>query len=384
MVILHLSHTDINSDARILKEMNSLKDSFEKAQVSGIGLQENEAVSENANSSLDIHTIVLKSRNLRFFINPVRHLFLFIELYFRMLFLSVRKKPDIIHCHDVVVLPIALIAKFLTGAKLIYDAHELESLKNGNTKILSKLIYFTEFVAWNFIDGLVVVSASIEKWYHEHLGFKESEVILNAPIIDKELSLTNNQYLREKYNVPADKKIFLYVGIFTSGRGIDLILSAFEDKRVDSHLVFLGYGDMFDSLKAATQKNSRIHVHEAVKYSRVTEIASSADYGFCLIQNVSLSYFYSLPNKLFEYAFAGIKMLASDFPEIKAMVQKYDLGECVQWNRDQILNSVLKLEKQPAYDKKVSEGVLKDLSWNTQQGKLKSLYTKMMTGRNRE
>ena len=378
MVILHLSHTDINSDARILKEMNSLKDSFEKAQVSGIGLQENEAVSENANSSLDIHTLVLKSRNLRFFINPVRHMFLFVELFFRMLFLAVRKKPSVIHCHDVVVLPIALAAKFLTGAKLIYDAHELESLKNGNTKILSKLIYFAERISWKFIDGLIVVSSSIEKWYHDNLGFKESEVILNAPIIDKELSLTNSQYLREKYKVPADKKIFLYVGILTAGRGIDLILSAFEDKRVDSHLVFLGYGDMFDSLKAAAKSNSRIHVHEAVKHSRVTEIASSADYGFCLIQNVSLSDYYSLPNKLFEYAFAGIKMLASDFPEIAAMVKKYDLGECIQLDRDQILAAVLKLEKQPAYDKKVNDGVLNDLSWKTQQSKLKSLYSKMM------
>ena len=378
MVILHLSHTDINSDSRILKEMNSLRGLSEDVKISGIGLQENESGSQATHSLLDINTIVLKSRSLHFLINPIRHLLLFSELFFRMFFLSIRKKPNVIHCHDVVVLPIALAAKFVTGAKLIYDAHELESLKNGNTKMLTKLIYFAERIAWSFIDGLIVVSSSIEKWYHEHLGLKESAVILNAPVIERTSSYLNNQYLREKYNIPSDKKIFLYVGILTAGRGIDLILSAFRDEKVNSHLVFLGYGDMFNSLNEVAKNNPRIHVHEAVKHDRVTEIASSADFGFCLIQNVSLSDYYSLPNKLFEYAFAGIKIIGSDFPEIASVVRKYDLGECVQLDRNQILDTVLKVELQPSYEKKVSQSVKADLSWDAQSSKLRSLYTRVM------
>ena len=39
MNILHLTHTDINSDSRILKEMNSIADNFINTNVKGIGVK---------------------------------------------------------------------------------------------------------------------------------------------------------------------------------------------------------------------------------------------------------------------------------------------------------------------------------------------------------
>ena len=54
-------------------------------------------------------------------------------------------------------------------------------------------------------------------------------------------------------------KIFIYVGLFTAGRGIQFLLEAFSDHRVKSHIVFLGYGDLEDELKRLSSINSRIH-----------------------------------------------------------------------------------------------------------------------------
>ena len=37
---------------------------------------------------------------------------------------------------------------------------------------------------------------------------------------------------------------------------------------------------------------------------KLTNLIKEADVGLCLVENVSLSDYYCLPNKLFEYAFA--------------------------------------------------------------------------------
>ena len=85
------------------------------------------------------------------------------------------------HCHDTLVLPIGLLVKFLTGAKLIYDAHELESNKNLQSNLNSSVTKFIEFTSWRFVDLFISVSPSICKWYEENLGEKRNVVILNSP-----------------------------------------------------------------------------------------------------------------------------------------------------------------------------------------------------------
>jgi hypothetical protein len=70
-------------------------------------------------------------------------------------------------------------------------------------------------------------------------------------------------------------------------------------------VVFLGYGELSQDLKRLAAEHPNIHVHDAVPHSQVVPIAQSADFGLCLVQDVSLSDYYCLPNKLFEYYFAG-------------------------------------------------------------------------------
>ena len=43
-------------------------------------------------------------------------------------------KFEVIHCHDTLVLPIGYLLKKIKKSKLIYDAHELESNKKGQSK----------------------------------------------------------------------------------------------------------------------------------------------------------------------------------------------------------------------------------------------------------
>lgn len=378
MNILHLTHTDINSDSRILKEMHSIAKSNDRYKVSGIGitLSEGACVSGDV-GGLSIYSVILKSKEYTFLPTKVINVFSFIELTSKMVFKALRLKPKLIHCNDVLVLPISVIIKLLTGAKLVYDAHELESDRNGLTKFRGKLTLFMEKLCWKSIDALIVVSPSIEQWYKDNVGQKCSEVILNSPVLEKDISTVDKQYLRKYFSIPADSKIFLYIGILGRGRGLDLITGAFEKPGVKSSVVFLGYGALSDELKKLAKDHTNIYVHDAVPHEKVVSVAKSADVGLCLIQNVSLSDYYCLPNKLFEYCFAEIPVLASDFPDISQTVTKYNLGKCTVLDVDNIYKAIKELENTKELPK-INADKLYDLSWGAQEGKLIKLYNRLI------
>lgn len=371
MKILHVSHTDIRSDSRILKEMSSLSEFYTDKKVVGIGFKplKDERVLDNVNNlEIITHTLI----SLGFRIPKLRALIIYLEMSLKLLFSSISQKPDILHCHDVTVLPAACLIKIVTGAKLIYDAHELESDKNGLSNFDKKLIYFTEKTLWLFIDHLIVVSPSIGIWYTRKISDKPYTVIFNSPQPHTISDLPSN-YLRDKFSIPKDTLIFIYVGILNKGRGIELLLDVFKNTNHNVAVVFLGYGALFEELVAFSNSFNNIFVHEAVQHDKVVAVAKTADVGLCLIENVSLSDYYCLPNKLFEYSFSELPILSSKFPDLECIVNRYNLGVCCDLNKSSIENAINQLTL-PNSLPVINSNNLYDLTWDAQADKLKHTY----------
>ena len=101
----------------------------------------------------------------------------------------------------------------------------------------------------------------------------------------------------------------------------------------------------------------------------------AADIGLCLVQNVSLSDYYCLPNKLFEYCFAGIPVLASDFPDISSLISEYNLGMCCSLDFDSIKQAVLDIERH-GVDFNFHD--LSPLAWQAQSEKLNNFYRQVL------
>ena len=378
MNILHLTHTDINSDSRILKEMRSVsKDNSYKLFGIGVIMNEGAIDSTTGSEKLNIRSIILQSRKLTLLPAVLMHSFSVIELTIKMVFKAINLKPKVVHCHDTLVLPLGVIVKLFTGAKLIYDAHELESDRNGLSKTLGRITLFVEKLLWRSLDALIVVSPSIERWYKDNIGKKYSKIILNAPIVSESDFNYDKSYLREKFSIHPDSKIFIYIGLLGKGRGIELIVEAFKNNDINSSLVFLGYGELADELRGLASRYSNIYLHDAVPHAQVTAIAKSANVGLCLIQNVSLSDYYCLPNKLFEYTFSEISVLASNFPDISQLVQKYNLGKCTELSSESIYRAIKEFESLKLLPKIDLEN-LYDLTWEAQEEKILKLYEEIL------
>jgi glycosyltransferase involved in cell wall biosynthesis len=374
--ILHISPTDIRYDSRILKELKSLE-SIENTVLLAYGINDDEGHDYQVSLLDYVKTYTLYTKKMRFFPRPLRYALNLIEAIIRLTIPAVKYRPDIVHCHDTLFLPIALLVKSICKSKLIYDAHELESDKAGQSKILSKYTLYIEKVSWKNIDILISVSPSIIDWYKSQFGYKKSKLILNSPQFSESTKgQSESNYLREKFNIPKGKSIYLYLGIISKyGRGVQLYLEAFKSTKIKSHLIFVGYGDYVDEIIAASNEFDNIHYHRSVVHNKVVEISNSADFGLCMIEPISLSDTFCLPNKLFEYAFADLYIISSDLPDIKKVITDFGLGTYCKNTVDDLMNVIHNLE---TINPKRDNRNLYPLSWQYQEEKLIQLYNNLI------
>ena len=309
----------------------------------------------------------------------------FIEFSFKVA--SRIKNADIIHCHDYHPILSIFFSIFFLGndSRIIYDAHELETEKNGLTKISRRIVSVLEKWISNRVDGFITVSFAIQNHYVERFNFKHTEVILNCPPTWKKVS---KDLFRKRFKIPQESSVALYQGGFMPGRAIKNLAQAFQINDIKNiNFVFMGYPasteegrESYSLILKKVQEFENIHVHDPVAPDSLGELTGSADLGICLIEDLCLSYRFCLPNKFFEYAMAGVPILVSDLPEMRRLVEEYDCGVvCDSITPDGIVSGLKKLLSKDL--KKLGKNARKmaeDHSWEIQEKKLLSLYTRIL------
>lgn len=212
---------------------------------------------------------------------------------------------------------------------IIYDTHELETEKNNFTYFRRKLSKIVERCFINFTDRIIVVGEAIaDEYKNMYTNIDRPFVVKNAT---KFIESKKTNYFRRNFSIQDDAMILLYQGGLTSGRGVEILLDAFK-KRNDGKvvIVFMGNGQFEGEIKRAAKECNNIFFHPVVPPDVVLEYTSSADVGVSLIQNTCLSYYYCLPNKLFEYAMAGLPVIVSNMKEMRNLVESYSMGIVVE------------------------------------------------------
>lgn len=229
------------------------------------------------------------------------------------------------NCHSLPVLPLSVLVKLWKRCVLVYDPHELEtetaSLR-GRRQWLARRV---EGVLIGRADAVCVVNRSIADWYAARYRLRQVWVVRNVPY-RSESEPARTGRLRQAIGLPVDARLFIYQGLLVPGRGIGLLIDAFSQLPSDQHLVLMGYGELAGRIREAAARYPHIHFMPAVPPEQVKDYTVDADVGISLIENVCLSYYLCLPNKLFEYAACGVPAVVSDFPEMGRFVDKYDCG----------------------------------------------------------
>ncbi|TLD40945.1 MAG: glycosyl transferase, group 1 family protein [Candidatus Jettenia ecosi] len=285
------------------------------------------------------------------------------------------KKIDCINCHNLQILPLSVFLKTLKHSKLIYDTHELETETAnsvGFRKILSKII---ERLFMPFIDDTIVVNEYIAEWYRNAYGLKKVWVVKNVPYNKGEPERT--VMLKNTYNIKKNDILFLYQGLIGYGRGIELLLKIFSQLDPDKHIVFMGYGDLdlIERVVEYSEHYPNIHYHPAVKPDEIPRYTASADVGLSLIENVCLSYYLCLPNKLFEYMSCGIPVIVSDFPGMSKFIDEYGCGWKIPLETHAIISLIHEITQDVLNEKREkTKEARKYFGWHLEERTLLKVY----------
>lgn len=255
------------------------------------------------------------------------------------------RKVDVWHCNDYEAFVIGVLAKISRPKlKLVYDCHELESHRNGKGAFMRFAIRTLEklFISWT--ELVITVSPSIQEFYKKKYHLPFVALVRNLP---NEMQVVHSNTLREKLGLENSQRIFLYQGMLGKGRGIEVLLNAFESRETsDAVIVFMGFGALKEQIEEYASRSENIFFVSAVSYAEIPLYTGSADVGVNSVEPTCLSYKYSLPNKLFEYIQSEIPVLTNPLPDCAALVNEYKVGRVIPtWNVDsinEVVNDVLK------------------------------------------
>lgn len=229
-----------------------------------------------------------------------------------------------INCHSLATLPLGVLLKWRTGARLIYDTHELETEVAGSTGWRRAIACRVERRLIAHVDHVFTVSEAISDWYRRAYTLRSVSTLLNVP---PEAPSPQGEGLRVQLSFPEDATIFLYQGLLAPGRGLECLVDTFREwERPRTLLVLLGYGPLRDHLLERAGGSERVQVRDAVPPTELARFTQAADVGLSLIEPISLSYEYCMPNKLFEYLMAGKPVIVSPTVEQARFVRAHGTG----------------------------------------------------------
>ena len=323
-------------------------------------------------NSLPVQNKPYKTKRMRLLFT--KGVFFYAEYNIRLFFLLLFKRFDILHSNDLDTLPANFIISKIRRKKLVYDSHEYftEVPELIGRKLTRNIWLKIEQFILPEIKNSYTVCDSLADEYNKKYGI-QMKVIQNLPLYKKEIPL---DYENIKKN---DDKIILYQGALNVGRGIEHVIRSM--KYIEkARFVIIGDGDIKDKLMdiaKTTGLGDKIIFLGRIPFDKLHAYTKQADVGISLEENLGLSYYYSLPNKIFDYIHAEIPVLASPLPEIKAIINKYKTGLIVENHNPHDIADKLKeiLFTIPKHFWKDNlKNAKNELCWEKQEYKLINLY----------
>lgn len=240
--------------------------------------------------------------------------------------------PNLVVAADLEALFAAVACKEKTGARIVFDAHEYWPWSYTDFQ-------HWEIEFWSAIEGRLAALADLNVTVTPQLAGRMGHEY-GVPF----RALPNAATQREG-DVAGLEDVFasraasqplrvLYQGGFAQGRGLEEVISAWPHLRSDARLALRGPDNpyrraMIDFAHSLGLNEDRVSFPPAVPESELIHAALEADIGLIPYNPVWFGYRYCCPNKLSQYAAAGLPILSSTTEFVADVVKKNCIGHVI-------------------------------------------------------
>lgn len=243
-------------------------------------------------------------------------------------------RPDVVHAHDLDTLETAVETSLRTGARAVYDSHELETDRNDRRGVfLQYFVRLHERCGIAHCAGVVTVSPGIADELVRRYAIQRPTVLLNSPKIESMKSpdrAGTRATIRRALGLSDETPLVVYVGLVTFDRCLDSMVRALA-LLPTFHLAMVGPRNqemtaLLQELASRLGVATRLHMVDPLAADQVSDFVRPADLGVITAVSLCLSYEHSLPNKLFEMSLAGLPLVVAELASMRDFVQENRIG----------------------------------------------------------
>lgn len=319
--------------------------------------------------SLPLKDGAYKQKRLKCFFSTGKLMYL--EFNLRLLLCLLFISTDCLVAIDLDTVVPNYISSFIRGKKRVYDAHELfTELKEivSRPQIHKIWLKIERFAVPQFVHGYTVnqfIAAEFERRYRVNYA-----VIRNLP---------KNVLVDHK---PEKPRFIVYQGAVNEGRSFETLIPAM--KVVNARLVVCGEGNFFKQLQQIIRDEGvkdKIELRGMVLPEELRKLTPRAYAAVMLFEGTGLNQYQSLANRFFDYIMAGVPQICVDYPQYRAINEKYKVASLISDTRPAtIANALNNLLDDSVYYETLCQNCLaarKELNWDHEQQILLDFYSKL-------
>ena len=354
--ILMFVYSDLKTDARVMRSINALKENY------NITVLATDSTGERKNGTDDFRYVDVIDSGEK---NP---LIRYLKCLKKVCAYVKRNEYDVLYCHDYYSAPVLLFSTlFKKIEKCIYDAHELYIPKATSSK-REKITFFIEKRAIECADVVICASERRKAIMNQKFKLKRDiTVINNISILPQERDgLDINREMEQFFS--NDKKTVVYCGALMKARRPDLLIDAAEKLEDQIQVLIIGNGEEKENLKERAKEKclENVKFMDAIPYRDIYGWISKCDIGYLYYDNSNMNNANCAPNKIYEYASAGLPMVGNENPGLSDYFSRYRIGE----TSDDIVRAICGVRENYNIYKKNLDVFLQDCSWENEKERL--------------